>query len=62
MKANNSDTSSIYGAYMPAGGGNFQVNDEIINARRTNLNLDQSSERPDDLVLTLAIKLFLLQI
>ena len=31
MKANNSDTTSIYGAYMPAGGGNFQVNDENIN-------------------------------
>ena len=31
MKANNSDTTSIYGGYMPAGGGNFQVNDENIN-------------------------------
>ena len=30
-KANNSETRSIYGAYMPAGGGNFQVNDENIN-------------------------------
>ena len=31
MKANNSDTTSIYNAYMPAGGGNFQVNDENMN-------------------------------
>ena len=31
MKANTSDTTSIYSAYMPAGGGNFQVNDENIN-------------------------------